>query len=119
MHDSLREPTRNNGLSWTVSGQRSMRDGRRYFRTCGLVKALWADRAARTCQRAYAAAALSRSDFILQFELTRRRPLRRNPRFLPAIRFDRRRLRLVPGKYAMRSGALAQTHGLRAGEPLF
>jgi len=85
-----------------------------------LVKALRADRAAaRTYQLVHAAAALPRSDFIFQFELTRRRPLRRNPGFLPAIRFDRRRLRLVPGKHAMRSGTLAQTHGLRAGEPLF
>jgi len=85
-----------------------------------LVKALRADRAAaRTYQLIHAAAALPRSDFIFQFELTRRSPLRRNPGFLPAIRFDRRRLRLVPGKHAMRSGTLAQTHGLRAGEPLF
>ena len=71
------------------------------------------------CQLVHAAAAFSGSDFVLQFELTRRRSLRRNPRFVPAIRFDRRRLRLVPGKHAMRSATLAQTHGLRAGEPLF
>lgn len=65
------------------------------------------------------AAALPGSDFKLQFELTRLRSLRRNPRFLPAIGLDGRRLCLIPRQNAVRSGALAQTHGLRAGEPLF
>src|SRR5258708_3093717 len=57
------------------------------------------------------------SDFKL--ELSGRRPLRRNSRFLPAVCPHWRRLSLVPRQYTLRSRSLAEAHGLRAGEPFF
>jgi iron complex outermembrane receptor protein len=55
----------------------------------------------------------------LELELSGRSAPRRNSRFLPAVCLDGRRLSLVPGKNALRSGPLAQAHGLRTREPLF